>query len=230
MTKPETTAQAFPLRRPYIKRQVGKRSSAESATAPASYGNLAIDLDLFAESDSSGEIIVEQLEEEIGTATAQVEQPEVEIDRELHALLSSARNEYFEDGMQSSFSSGLLSFVTGNGNAAIESLTVALLAESNSIEVISESLRWTGRVQQPSTRVSRRRLLELMLRHQSARVRDGAILGLASMNDPYAIRAVVQAIQREHVIELKKNMVDVLVQLRETQAERLERATDSQGD
>jgi hypothetical protein len=44
-------------------------------------------------------------------------------------------------------------------------------------------------------------------------VRDGATLGLASLNDPQAITPLKQAIEREQIGELREDMQQVLDQL-----------------
>ena len=50
----------------------------------------------------------------------------------------------------------------------------------------------------------------------SARVRHGALLGLASLDDPQAIPSIEKAIEREQAHDLLKIMRKVIRQLKET--------------
>jgi hypothetical protein len=59
-------------------------------------------------------------------------------------------------------------------------------------------------------------LLEKCLESSSIFVRDGAILGIASLDDPFAISAVRKAIEKEACEGLRQNMQAVLQQLEET--------------
>lgn len=138
---------------------------------------------------------------------------------ELRQIFFAAREEVFEDGMDSVFSRQLVDFMQNHGRPAIDILSDLLLLEQVNAEVAGEALRHVGYLEHPSTRLVRRRLLERCLYGSSARVRDGAILGLAGMDDPQSIPYVEQAVERESIAELQEDMQAVLEQLRETLAE-----------
>jgi hypothetical protein len=87
-------------------------------------------------------------------------------------------------------------------------------------EILSEVFRWIGDVNDSSSRKSRRELLEsYLLNCRSAQERDGALIGLASMNDPDAISSLQLAIEKEEIKALRLNMKQVLEQLLETKSE-----------
>lgn len=136
-----------------------------------------------------------------------------EIRRKTETLFQAARGQYFEDGVESEFSNGLSALVEKHGEAVIK--TIARLADSEIVhaEVMSEALRWLGRMNHPSTYHSRLWLLEGSLFSPSARVRDGAALGLAAMDDPHALTYLKQAIQMEKQAELREDLKQVLTQL-----------------
>ncbi|MCY4525696.1 MAG: HEAT repeat domain-containing protein [Anaerolineaceae bacterium] len=138
---------------------------------------------------------------------------------ELRQIFFEAREEVFEDGMDSVFSRQLVDFMGSHGRLAIDILSGLLLLEKVNAEVAGEALRHVGYIEHPSTRPVRRRLLERCLFGSSARVRDGAIIGLAAMDDPQSIPFVEQAVERESIAELQEDMQAVLEQLRETLAE-----------
>ena len=137
----------------------------------------------------------------------------IEIDQKIETLFGAAREQVFEDGMESDFSKELISLVKKYGNAAITVLTRLIITEQVNAEVASEALRWLGNIEHPASYRSRLWLLERSLFCSSARVRDGAALGLASLDDPHAIPHLRRAIQRENCNELRKDIEQVLIQL-----------------
>jgi hypothetical protein len=144
--------------------------------------------------------------------TAPQERP-VEVEKTIEILFEAAREEVFEDGMESEFSRKLVSLVEAYGNAMLEIIAYLIVYEKVNGEVAAESLRWLGRIDHAPTYPYRLWLLERSLRCSSARVRDGATLGLASLNDPQAITPLKQAIEREQIGELREDMQQVLDQL-----------------
>jgi HEAT repeat protein len=90
------------------------------------------------------------------------------------------------------------------------------VTEQVNAEVASEAMRWLGHIDHPITYRSRLHLLERSLHNSSARVRDGAGLGLASLDDPHAIPYLKQAIEREQYQELRHDLKQVVIQLEST--------------
>ncbi|MEH1949985.1 MAG: HEAT repeat domain-containing protein [Nostoc sp.] len=133
---------------------------------------------------------------------------------QLETLFIAGKEEYFEDGFESDFSKGLISFVQKYGNDAIEAIACFIVYEKVSSEVASEALRWLGEINHPESYKFRLWLLERSLSCPSSRVRDGAILGLSYLNDPHAITYLEQAIKQEKITELCEDMKQVLAQLK----------------
>ncbi|MBI3909963.1 MAG: HEAT repeat domain-containing protein [Armatimonadetes bacterium] len=131
-------------------------------------------------------------------------------------LFRAARWQIFEDGMESEFSQGLESLVSRYGSSAIPALADLIDDGCSSAEAASEALRWIGRIDYYSSRASRLWLLERSLASGSARIRDGAALGLAAMDEPHAIPFVSAAIQVERIPELRADLTQVLEQLEST--------------
>jgi HEAT repeat protein len=129
------------------------------------------------------------------------------------ALFEAAKDQRFEDGMESEFSNELVALVEKHDDAAIKAIAHFITSEIVNDEVASEALRWLGRLDHPTTYHARLRLLERSLFCSSARIRDGAALGLAAMDDPHAITCLEQAIQREKNAELREDLTQVLTQL-----------------
>ncbi len=129
------------------------------------------------------------------------------------SIFTSAKEEIFEDGMESDFSVSLTEFIVSYGRSAMETIIPIILSEHTNTEVVSETLRVIGRINHETTYRDRLWLLERGLYSSSARVRDGAILGLAFLNDPLAIAPLKSAIEREQISELRHDMEQVLTQL-----------------
>jgi hypothetical protein len=107
----------------------------------------------------------------------------------------------------------LVAFIEKYGRKAIEALTPIFINEKINPEIISEALRWIGRMEHPQTYANRRQLLEKCLFSSSPYIRDGALLGIASMNDRNSIHPLKLAIAKEKISELCDDMKQVLFQL-----------------
>jgi len=133
----------------------------------------------------------------------------------LVTLFHEAQDEVFEDGMESVFSRRLLTLLADHGEMAMNQ--IILLAEEDEIapEVLAETLRWFGHMADGVAYAHRRLLLEHSLHHASARVRDGAILGFAFLEDPGTIPALERALRQEPHATLRADIEQVLADLRE---------------
>jgi len=133
--------------------------------------------------------------------------------KQANLIFTKAKEEIFEDGMESVFSRNLSNFVKSYSHSAMEAIISVVLSNQTNAEVASEALRILGRLNHKSTYRERLWLLERGLYSDSARVRDGAILGLAFLDDPLAIAPLKSAIEREKIQELLQDMKQVLAQL-----------------
>ncbi|MDA2926835.1 HEAT repeat domain-containing protein [Acidobacteria bacterium AH-259-G07] len=149
------------------------------------------------------------------STTKEKESPE-NIEERLVHMFSAAEEEIFEDGLANSFSRSLVDFINRNGSTVLDLTTNLVLNERVNPEVASEALRWLGRMDDPWTYFERRWLLERSLFTPSPKTRDGAALGLASLDDPHSIPYIEQAIEREEIDELRADLKQVLDQLKNT--------------
>lgn len=136
-----------------------------------------------------------------------------DIYQKIEAIFEAGKEENFEDGMESEFSRKLISFIKKYGDKALEAITSLIVYEKVNAEVATEALRWLGDLEHTPSYSFRLWLLERSLRSSKARIRDGAILGLSSLNDPHAISYLKLAIEQEMCTELRKDMEQVLAQL-----------------
>ncbi len=132
----------------------------------------------------------------------------------LGTLCAAAKDQYFEDGMDSEFSIKLIEYIEQYGDYAINELAHLILNEIVVDEVASEALRQLGHIDHPASYKARLWLLEKsLLACSSAMVRDGALLGIALLDDRQAIPYLRRAIQQEQCPELRESIEQVLEQL-----------------
>ena len=130
---------------------------------------------------------------------------------------SGAAEEVFEDGVESSLSRVLGALIRAFGESAVTALKEVLQRDAVSIESSVEAIRQLGRIVDPESHGARLLALLQFLDSPDPRVRDAASVGLAALDDPAAIRALRNAINREASPMLRGNIQLLLDQLEETQ-------------
>jgi hypothetical protein len=147
------------------------------------------------------------------SSTAIPLEPPNEVGRLIENLFTAARNEVFEDGMESQFSKEFVSLLWRHGQLAILETARLIAGEKVDPNVASEALKWVGRINDKKTHSFRLWLLKRGLASSSAQVRDGAGLGLSFLGDPTAILALREAVDIEQIPELRGDLNQVLEQL-----------------
>jgi hypothetical protein len=112
-------------------------------------------------------------------------------------IFAAAVDDAFEDGMDSRFTRRLEELVERHGPAALIAIEGLLASPGTSAEVAVEALKWLGAHPHPASHTRRRALVERFLASPSSRVRYGAALGLAGVDDPASLAALDAAIRRE---------------------------------
>lgn len=166
--------------------------------------------------DTVSEVTAAQEESQDMEGSSAQERPQVRIDKEIESLFRAAEKEVFEDGMENVFSEELTLFVNRYGNVSLDIMESLLFSSKADVEVVAQALRSLGEMHHPPSRDLRRSLIEKGLRQSSPWVRDGAVLGLAWLDDPAAIPSLTKAVQQEQIDELRRDMGKVLSQLERT--------------
>jgi hypothetical protein len=157
--------------------------------------------------------------DEIATesSTAEVERDPALL-QQVESVFAQGASEFFEDGMSSNFSRSLMAFVAQYRRAAFQAITEYVFSGDGNTDVISEALRWLADFDDPATLTQRWALLQRTLQDRSPRVRDGAILGFAALDDPRARSLLSQTQNSESIPELRRLIRQVINQLNETHA------------
>lgn len=135
------------------------------------------------------------------------------VEARIDSIFRMAAGDSFEDGMSSRFSRELLGAMGEYGVRAMQEIAYLILYSRTNQEVASEALRWLGRASERRTYGWRLWLLERSLSSSSPVVRDGAVLGLASMGDPSAVPYLREAIAVEACEDLREDMRRALEEL-----------------
>lgn len=132
---------------------------------------------------------------------------------DVRTLFARALELRFEDGMESSFSRDLVELIRTEGSNALEAIANLIADEATNTEVAGEALRWLGYMDDAATRRDRLGLLLDSLLSPHMRVRDGALLGIAAIDDPAALPALRDALVREASPSLREDIEQVIEQL-----------------
>ena len=142
---------------------------------------------------------------------------EIDIAAEIRNLFSLATFITLEPGMSNSFSEGLEEVIEKYGELALSEIQILILNGETKSGIAMEALQYVGNAESNTWHDARRLMLErCLLRSRSAWVRDGAGLGLASLDDPRSIPVLQEAILRETSRALKSDLNLVLNQLQAT--------------
>ena len=136
-----------------------------------------------------------------------------EAQKKFEQAFRSARHVDFEDGIENEFSAELTRLVRRYGAVSKESIARLLGDTAISRDVVSEALRVLGRMEDSSSHQARLWLLERGLSSPSPVVRDGAIIGLAFLDDRSAGPYLSEALKSETVEPLKRDIAKILHQL-----------------
>lgn len=135
--------------------------------------------------------------------------PSEYLEKKAKKIFQQGRGKIFEDGIESPFSWGLINFIEEHKRGGLEA--IANLIDEFDEEVSSEALRWLGTLDICKPQILN--LLEEALYSPSYMVRDGAIIGIANLDDKRAIRGLKAAINREPDQNLKNDMKSIIEQL-----------------
>ena len=139
------------------------------------------------------------------------------VKNEVDRLFSLAAFIDLEPGMTNEFSEGLEDAIERFGEHALNAIEDLVLDNKTRSSIAMEALQYVGHAESGTFLNARRKMLELCLREsESAWVRDGAGLGIASLDDPKSIPALEKAILNETSGALKEDLTLVLHQLRDT--------------
>jgi len=111
------------------------------------------------------------------------------------------------DTERGEFEQDLGALVLEGGSSVLHHLDSAITAQRLDPEATSDILGALGKIHHPETHRLRMQLLVKHLHHASRWARDGAALGLVSLGDSQALQPLRDAVGREQVPDLKRDLI-----------------------
>ncbi|MEW5988494.1 MAG: HEAT repeat domain-containing protein [Chloroflexota bacterium] len=135
------------------------------------------------------------------------------LEDQLKAVFALASYEEIEDGTLSEFEITLIRLIERYGEAVLNMMADQISYNKANPELMCKALQIIGRIRHPQTHNYRFWLLQHGLQSPSIWIRDGAALGLSSLNDGRAIPFLRNAIEKEPFPELRNYMERVVTRL-----------------
>jgi hypothetical protein len=151
-----------------------------------------------------------------GESGTEAREVDLALQHEVQELFEQASSEFFQDGVHSYFSRRLLVLLAERGREAVQSIAIYLFSGQANPDVSSEALRWLAEFHDPATLSQRWSIFQRSLQDPSPRVRDGAILGFAALDDARALPVLADALSLEQITELRRLIEQVVDQLHST--------------
>jgi len=133
--------------------------------------------------------------------------------RQLEMLIRMARDERFEDGMDSNFSVGLRVLFRDHSIAFAHALDDRFKRAGIRPRVLAELAYTLGRIRDDATSDWRLAVLVDFLNSSTPSVRDAGAVGLAYLDDKRAVKYLREAIGREPVGSFREDLCAVLEQV-----------------
>lgn len=146
-------------------------------------------------------------------ATPIAEPSRLEAFTELKVVLNLAKEVHIEDGIDNEFYLGFRELLTKYGNVGLTLISDQTFGLHMPEHTLSTLLGYVGKLDDNVSTAMRRQLLEGYLTHESAVVRDGALVGLSYVESPDALPSLRAAYEREPYGELKQDILNVIEEL-----------------
>jgi hypothetical protein len=148
----------------------------------------------------------------LGSSTADREIDE-DLLREIGNLFDQGSGEFFQDGVSTRFSRALTNLLRKHGREAFRAMADYLASSPPAPDIVSEALRWLADINDASVLSQQWFILEQSLKDRSPRVRDGAILGFAALDNAGAKKLLLSARDAEQIEELRVLIDQAVAQL-----------------
>lgn len=140
--------------------------------------------------------------------------PRIEPQSQLHpevtnimgVVFSLGADEVFEPGFETPFSESLQEAILNYGHRALSITEDRLDSGEMTLELMGETIRWLGYLDDSKSQNWRRRLIEKYLKHASFNVRYSALMGISFIKDVRSIDALDEALASEKSSALPKQI------------------------
>ena len=148
-----------------------------------------------------------------------------DLSRIIQIIFEAGKNEHFEDGMKSDFSVAIENIIKNYPEHAIEMLSEFLASNKIDSDLLCETLRTLGNLQDDETEQIIFQILIPYLSHPSPFIRDCTSLALYDLESPNAIPYIKKAIDKERYQSLKMDFKKIIKELREIKSAQVDSET-----
>lgn len=148
-----------------------------------------------------------------------------DLSRIIQIIFEAGKNEQFEDGMKSDFSVAIENIIKNYQDHAIEMLSEFLTSNKIDSDLLCETLRTLGNLQDDETEQIRFQILIPYLSHTSPFIRDCTGLALYDLESPNAIPYIRKAIDKELYQSLKMDFKKIINELQEIKSAQVDPTT-----
>lgn len=156
-----------------------------------------------------GQILTQQYSESSDTSPAEINKisfADESVKIKLRNLFSSFDYEDFDMDIAYYFTNALSDLIKENGNLVIRIITELIGQREINDNIICETLRAIGRLDDENTKSYRFGLLMKLLRDDTAIIRDAAVAGLSFIDDQKALPQLYILLDKETALILKDNI------------------------
>lgn len=148
-----------------------------------------------------------------------------DLSKTIQIIFEAGKNEQFEDGMKSKFSIAIENIIKNYQDHAIEMFSEFLTSNKIDSDLLCETLRTLGNLQDDETEQIRFQILIPYLSHPSPFIRDCTGLALYDLESPNAIPYIRKAIDKEPYQSLKMDFNRIINELQEIKSAQVDQAT-----
>ena len=142
----------------------------------------------------------------LSSYVAQISSDDLQIEQSAINLFDAYRHEEFDTDIAYEFTNDLDIFIQANGKSAIRIINNLIRKQAFDEDIISETLKALGRIEDENTKEQRYQVLMGFIKDDSAIIRDGAVSGLSFLDDERALPQLRMLFETETVPILKNNI------------------------
>ena len=140
------------------------------------------------------------------TDTPQISVDNLQIEQSVLNIFDTYQHEEFDTDIAYDFTNALDILIRANGKPAVRIINNLIKKHILNNNIISETLKALGRIEDENTKYERYELLIGSIRNQSAIIRDGAVSGLSFLDDKRALPQLRMLFETETTPILKSNI------------------------
>ncbi|MBA7473217.1 hypothetical protein ES707_08552 [subsurface metagenome] len=140
------------------------------------------------------------------TYTPQISASDLQIEQSTINIFDAYQHEDFDTDIAHEFTNALDRLIRANGKSAVRIINNLIRKQILDDDIISETLKALGRIEDQNTKYERYELLIGSIKNESAIIRDGAVSGLSFLDDNRALPQLRMLFETDTVPILKNNI------------------------